>query len=117
MQTLTGKYRIFSGLRTTWPWLLVLSALLYACQETGNAEKKLPSYDEQARNAVLLPLDSFTNTPLIQQRVAEIRQALTLPIPVLIRVLPVILKIRLRAKLTGMKYLAYTLPGKVIWLP
>ena len=73
MQTLTGKYRIFSGLRTTWPWLLVLSALLYACQETGNAEKKLPSYDEQARNAVLLPLDSFTNTPLIQQRVAEIR--------------------------------------------
>lgn len=84
MQTLTGKYRIFSGLRTTWPWLLVLSALLYACQETGNAEKKLPSYDEQARNAVLLPLDSFTNTPLIQQRVAEIRQALTLPIPVLL---------------------------------
>ena len=84
MQTRTGKYRIFSRLRTTGPWILVLSVFLYACQETGNAEKKWPSYDEQARNAVLLPLDSFTNTPLIQQRVAEIRQALTGPIPVML---------------------------------
>jgi len=58
--------------------------LLYACGNAGPASKEWPAYNDDAKNAVLLPIDSFSKQPFIQERVKEITLALAQPIPVLL---------------------------------
>lgn len=68
-------------------WLAVFVSCMYltgACGNAGPKEKKIAGYDEDARNAVLLPIDSFSRAPFIQERVTEIKAALAQPIPVLL---------------------------------
>lgn len=84
MQTRSGILIKIIGRLQLLPALAFGICFFSACGNAGPKERTVAGYEEDARNAVLLPIDSFSQTPFVQQRVTEIKQALTQPIPVLL---------------------------------
>jgi len=61
--------------------ILILST---ACNNNKAAEKSLPGYTDDDRNAVLIPPDSLNTFPFVTERVNKIKEALQQPKPVLL---------------------------------
>lgn len=80
MQIRSGK----SGVQVLSAVLCAGLMVFYSCGNAGPASREWPAYSEEAKNAVLLPVDSFSKQPFIQERVKEITLALAQPIPVLL---------------------------------
>lgn len=65
-------------------WTLPALILIAACNGAGTKEKQLAPYDDDVKNSVLLPVDSVNNSPVVQQRLIEVQEALKQPKPVLL---------------------------------
>lgn len=59
-------------------------SLTVSCNNNKITEKELPGYDDDAKNVVLLPVDSLNTFPFVTARVAQIKAALQQPRPVLL---------------------------------
>jgi hypothetical protein len=66
-------------------FLFVIAAMGYeSCNSNTVSDKQLPPYDEQAMNALLVGADSLRTFPFTEQRVNDIKLALSQPRPVLL---------------------------------
>lgn len=74
-KTITGKISIF---------IIAILVLCVSCNNNKDTEKSLPGYDDDARNAILLPLDSLNTFPFVHERVEQIKLALQQPMPILL---------------------------------
>ncbi len=84
MPILSKKMKQRTATGNLLSFLIISLFLLISCNNNKIAEKELPGYDDDAKNSVLVPLDSLNTFPFVTQRVEQIKQALQQPRPILL---------------------------------